>query len=329
MHAVLLGSAGRGHESAAELEALAREHPLIAAVHIKLVDTLLRLAKPAEARQAMQRALSALPSSPALKDLEIKVVKADLGPSWKKLFEYEGEYFVVRSEISVKLCRDTVRVLDKAMQRCVFEFGALPESRPARSVAYLFSGESSYRDYVKGIVDDSLEHSLGVYSLALKQIVAWNQPDPERLWDTLRHECLHCYVDLRAGEVARWFGEGLAETFAASAQRDETWKDGNPRPNWIALLLAENVAFPALEEFANQSDVQFLAHVERNYALSWAWIHYLRFGNAEGRAVFAALWAALLAGKDDSVAIDLALAGHDAHALHANFIAYVNKLLHP
>ena len=327
MHAVLLASARRLAESAAELDVLAREHPQLTAVHMKLVDTLLRLAQPREAREALQRALSALPASLALKELELKVLKAALGPAWKNVYEYQGEHFIVRSETSVKLCRDAVRVLDKAMQRCIFEFGSLPGSRPARSVAYVFGGEASYREYVKGIADKSVENTLGIYSLVLKQVVAWNHPDPERLWDTLRHECMHRYIDLRVGEVPRWLGEGLAETLAAAAQRDESWKNGSLRPEWIELLRNQPGPLNSLGDFANQSEAQFQVNVERSYALSWAWVNFLRFDNAQGRAVFAALWAALAAGVDDATAIEQALEAHDARALQQGFIANLKQLL--
>ncbi len=280
MHAVLLGLAKRHSDAAVALEALAVANPEHAAVHVRLVETLLLLGQAKAAHSAVSRARTALPGDARLAELEVKVVKSKLGPPWKKVFEHAGRYFVVRSDVSVKLCRDAVRVLDKAMERCAFEFGPLPEAGRERGVVYLFAGESGYRDYVQGVADASLENTLGIYSLLLKQLIAWNQPDPERLWDTLRHECLHRYVDLRAGAVPRWFGEGLAETLAACAQGDETWKAGGLRPGWIAHFKDGKQIVPGLHDFARMDDAAFQVGIERNYALSWAWVHYLRYRNA-------------------------------------------------
>ncbi len=326
MHALLLGLAKRHADAAAELDSLAIARPEQAAVHQRLVETLLLLGQAKAAHAAVSRARTALPADAVLAQLEIKVVKSELGPPWKQVFEHSGRYFVVRSDVSVKLCRDALRVLDKAMERCVFEFGRLPESGRERGVVYIFAGESGYRDYVQGVADASLENTLGIYSLLLKQLIAWNQPDPERLWDTLRHECLHRYVDLRAGAVPRWFGEGLAETLAASAQSDETWKAGGLRPGWIAHLKDGKQIMPGLRDFARMDDTAFQAGIERNYALSWTWVHYLRCRNESSRAIFAALWAALCEGADASVAIDRALERRDVEALDRDFMNFFDEL---
>lgn len=326
LRASFLELAGSRESAAAEFEALASANPTLASVHTKWIESLLRLGKREPAREVMQRARAAMPASLSLAALELQVTKATLGPPWKRVFEHKGAHFIVRSDVSAKLCRDAVRVLDKAMERCVFEFGALPEGPREPSVAYLFGGEAGYKDYVKGIADGSAENSLGVYALLLKQVVAWNQPDEERLWSVLRHECLHRYLDLRLGEPPRWFNEGLAETFAAGGLRDGTWASGTLCPERLAMLRAKLSAVGPLADFAYLSDAQFMEHCEENYALAWAWVHFLRFESEAGRKLIATLLDGLDAGLDDSTALDRALADVDGPALLTSFLAFVNAL---
>jgi hypothetical protein len=327
MRAILLINADKLEEGAAILETLAQADPKLAVVHLMLVQTLLRSARTPQAREAIRRAREALPASAGLLELELKVTKADLGPPWKRVFEHTGAYFTVRSDVSVKLCRDAVRVLDKAMERCLFEFGPLPNGKPERSLAYLFTGKSGYRDYVHGIADSSMENSRGIYATQLKQIVAWNQPDIEELWSTLRHECVHRYLDLRIGYAPRWFNEGLAETFAAGAQRDQSWKPGTPREMWLGLLREKRPAAPSFQDFAYMDEATFLQQCETNYAYAWAWMHYLRFENDIGRKLFNALLRGFDEGLDTSVVIDRALQGVDTAALQRDFLTQINALL--
>ncbi len=326
LRAILLGRGGRPAESAAELEVLAKAHPRLAPLHGHLVESLLRQGLRPEARAVMGRARAAMPASAELAKLEKQLVKAEMGPTWKTVFEIEGRHFTVRSEVSAALCRDALRVLDRAMERCTFEFGPLPTDKRERGVVYLFAGKAGYGDYVAGIADGSLENTRGIYSLLLKQVVAWNQPDAAQLWDTLRHECVHRYLDLCVGDVPRWFGEGLAETLAASAQADEAWKPGSLRSGWIEQFKGGPQSVPGLIAFAYQDESEFRAQIERSYAFAWAWMHYLRFRNSETRALFAALWAALRDGADHSVAMDRALRGRNVEALDRDFRAFFEEL---
>jgi len=229
-------------------------------------------------------------------------------------------------------------VLDEAWECCAEFFGPLPagalpdadaseEGNPTpHSVAYLFSGEASYLAYVDGIADAGHENTSGIYSPLLKQIAAWNQPNVENLWDTLRHEVAHRYLDLALGErIPRWLNEGLAECFAASWNAAGEFVPGGLRER--ALFACDGAQLTHLRTFLTQPEEEFLARVEVSYAQAWAVVHFLRFGSEADRETFDRLMAALRTGADPQLAIDLSIEGVDLSDLEKRLFDWLNARL--
>jgi hypothetical protein len=322
----LLRLANQLAEAQHELERLVEEHGDRALPHAQLVRVLLQQGRAGEARAVIRTARETLPASASLERLERQVVKAELGPSWKRVYEHEGERFIVRSEASPRVCREAAQVLDGMMRHCEEVLGPLPQDTP-RSVAYVFSGQRGYHAYVEGIADESPESTLGLYSPILKQVLAWNQLDPDALADILRHECVHRYLDLRVGNVPRWLNEGLAETLAAEHRSDGSWDVASVRDNWVAVLRAGGEGIEDLQSFAYHKDPAFLARVERSYALSWSWLHFLRFENKAGQTLFEQLWSGLQSGRDCAQVLDEALAEGKPDKLHGDFVQFLNRLV--
>lgn len=323
LRATLHDAAEHNAAAAADYVECARLEPTLAFAHQQAVRALLRQGEPARAGEALRIGLETLPDDVGLLRLESMVSQAELGPVWRRVHEERGAYFTVRSEVAGNLCREAVRVLDAAMERCLSEFGPLPSGRPARGMVFLFSGQAGYLDYVEDVSDNSAEHTRGLYSVLLKQMIAWNPPEQEQLWDTLRHECVHRYLDLRFGARPRWLDEGLAETLAAGAQRDGSWKTAAPRSGWVELLRESTAPIEPFETWSQADTARFLEDVERNYALSWAWTHFLRFEHPAGRSVMRELLRGLDQRLDESVALEQALAGVDLSALNGAFRAFV------
>lgn len=325
LDSLLCERADRLDDALTRVAGLLETHPGESALHARRVDLLLRQGRLAEAREALDASRRSLPGSRRLLERERQVVRATLGPPWKRMDEHEGRYFVVRSEIGPKVCRDAAAVLDAAMERCQERLGPLPEGTP-RATAYVFAGSRGYLEYVEDIADESLENTLGIYSPVLRQVAVWNQPDQAGLWNVLRHEAVHRYLDARAGSLPRWLDEGLAESISSEFLVDGGPQDGQVRREWVAVLRAQGGSVPPLQLFDYQ-DRAFDEAIERSYALAWAWLHVLRFVDPEGRAVFDALWSGVASGQDVAVALDAALAGRDVNALQARFVAYLNELL--
>lgn len=322
LRATLHDAADHTAAAAADYIECARLEPTLAFAHEHAVRALLRQGEPARAADVLRTALETLPDDVGLLRVESMVAQAELGPAWRRVHEERGAFFTVRSEVPGNLCREAVRVLDAAMERCLSEFGALPNGRPARGMVFVFSGQAGYLDYVEDVSDNSAEHTRGLYSVLLKQVIAWNPPEQEQLWDTLRHECVHRYLDLRFGARPRWLDEGLAETLAAGAQPDGAWKSATPRPAWVELLRESTAPIEPFEAWSRADTARFLEDVERNYALSWAWVHFLRFEHPAGRGLMRELLRGLDERLDETVAIERALEGIDLSALNAAFRAF-------
>jgi hypothetical protein len=325
LRAWLTREAGRLEEALAEFRELARERPKESLVHAEIAELLLLLARPAEAHEAILAGRAAVPASTALADLEVRVVKALQGPPWEKTMEQVGEHFLVRSDGDRKLARDAARVLDEAWTRCEEFFGTLaaPPSEP--SLAYVFSGEASYLAYVQGTAGAAIENSRGIYSEYLKQIAAWNEPSAAILWDTLRHECAHRFLELRYGwRIPRWLNEGLAEVFAACWARDDRWLPGGMRTerlDWYASgrLKAGEKHLRPLEAFLFLDDETFLADAERCYAQAWSFVHFLRFGDETKREMLGTILSELARGEDPAAATDRAFEGTDLSELGVSY----------
>lgn len=325
LDSILLERADRLDDARARLERMLELLPEESALHARLVDVHLLAGRHDEARAVLDRARRRLPASRALLERETRVVKAGLGPPWKRVHEHAGRHFLVRSEVSLKLSREAAEVLDAALDHCQERLGALPE-HATRSLAYVFAGSQGYLEYVAGIADGSQENTLGIYSAALSQVVVWNQPDSSVLWDVLRHEAVHRYLHLRAGSLPRWLHEGLAESIASELQQPGGAREGRLRSAWVEVLRSQGGRVDSLQTFA-YSDPHFGIAIERSYALSWAWLHFLRFEDEEGRVVFADLWRRVVDGADVNVALDEALEGRDVDALQGRFVAFLNLLL--
>jgi tetratricopeptide (TPR) repeat protein len=317
--------ADRLEQADARLIGLLERWPDESAIHARRVDVLLLQGRPAAAREALDAARARLPSSRRLLERESQVVKATLGPPWKRVHEHAGRHFVVRSEVGEKVAREAAAVLDETVEHCQALFGALQEGTP-RSTAYVFAGQRGYLEYVHGIADESLENSLGIYSAQLAQVVVWNQPDAAGLWNILRHEAVHRYLHARAGSLPRWLDEGLAESISSEFLAPGGARMGQVRPEWVAVLRAQGGSVEPLQLFAyRESD--FTATIERNYALAWAWMHFLRFVDEEGRPVFASLWQAVADGSDVNAALDAAFEGRDVNAMQMRFVEFLNGLM--
>ena len=333
LHAWLLREAGRLDEALALLRELVREHPAESLVHTQIAETLLLLGRAAEAHEAILNGRAALPGSAALSELEVRVVKALQGPPWERTIECPGEHFLVRSDGDKKLAREAARVLDEAWDRCESFFGPLATPPAEPSSAYLFAGEASYLSYVEGLADAGLENTRGVYATYLKQIAAWNQPSVAILWDTLRHECAHRYLELLHGlRIPRWLDEGLAEVFAGCWSPDGRWLPGGLRAERLAWFTSDHGGsggdlLTSLETFLYLDEGRFLARVEQSYAQSWSLAHFLRFGDEPKRGILARLLAGLDRGEDPALAIDRAFEGVDLAELAKAYGSWLGEVL--
>lgn len=286
LRAEILRLTGRLPETLERYQVLAEKYPDKSLVHERHASTLLLLNRPEEAHAAVLAGLKRLPASPRLRELELMVVKADQGPAWESKYENIGTDFVAYTNVDKKTAKEAREVLDEAWQKCKAFFHMLEvttqplgigskRNAECHSVAYIFSGESSYARYVEGVADGSSENTLGVYNPMLQHIAAWNQPRKTDLWRTLRHEVAHRYLHLALGDrFPRWVNEGLAETFASCWDEDGKFGKPNDIPHHLGLL-TNAAALPNPSTLVVSTDSQFMANSDLNYAYSWALLRFM------------------------------------------------------
>ncbi|MFT4541285.1 MAG: hypothetical protein ACI841_004644 [Planctomycetota bacterium] len=338
LRAELLMQTNQLEQAHTAFAAIAAAMPASSLAHVRSAEALLLLGRPADAHRAILTGLQALPTSKSLRKLEVKVVKASKGPSWEKVYMDKGKHFYVRTDVDRKLVRQARLVLDDAWKNCEDFFGplpagALPEPRARgksdtwHSVAYLFSGESSYVDYVEGVANPGIENTLGVYSPVLKQIAAWNQPNVEDLWETLRHEVAHRYLDLQIdNDLPRWLNEGLAECFQSAWNEEGDYEPGGLLRDSLHALKGQK-DYPSIFEFMTRSEEAFLQEGSLGYAQAWSLIHYLRFGPSGPRSLFDNLMAGLREGKDPQLAIRDAIDLSNLTTIQQGLVTWINARL--
>jgi len=140
---------------------------------------------------------------------------------------------------------------------------------------YLFQREADYRNYLRRHFGDVLiRPALFVKKGGVCMIFAYRRAN---MLADLRHESTHALLHYHIGEMPIWLDEGLAEYFEVSP--------------------ADRVdANPYLDEVARQSQFGWSADLgdlqrrramadmnQSQYRDSWAWVHFLLHGPAEGR----------------------------------------------
>jgi len=178
---------------------------------------------------------------------------------------------------------------------------------------------------VDNIADSGHENTLGLYNVLVKQVVAWNQPDVQELWDTLRHEVAHRYLDLAIGHrPPRWLNEGLAETFAACWNTEGKFAAGRMRKRALATFLRSPNLLD-ISSFVVQPQEEFLKKAEIGYAQAWALVHFLRF--EEDQRIYDRLMTDLEQGANPLLALEQNLAVLDRGDFNKRFLAWLNASL--
>lgn len=329
LQAHLLGTVERESEAIEVLNRLAAEDATEPLVPHELTQHLIATGRFEEARATLERGAAASQPLTEFAELRAQLVKATLGPDWKQSFKQSSERFAVASDLDNESCRAAVRELDEALVKCGEWFGALA-APPAPTKVYLFSGKATYEGYVRGISNEGLANTLGAYSVGLDQIMAWNSSDREQLLRTLRHECVHRYLDLALGKVPPWLDEGLAEYLVASKVSARKWVEGAPNEPALIVLGDGAVPLAPLDTFLRLDPGAFMQRAQAHYPQAWAFVHFLRRGNdPQASALLARLWKALAEPTDALSAVEHALEGVDIAALEQRFSAHLETLLHP
>jgi tetratricopeptide (TPR) repeat protein len=325
VEACLLGQVERDEEAITLLRELETDGAEPALVQHELAERLLACGRVQEALEALQRGLNLAGSTSELEALRTQLAKANLGPGWKRSFTQRSEHFQVDTNVDTPTAVTASRVLEETWQDCQRVLGRLPEPTP-RTRVFVFSGRASYDEYIHGIVDDAPENTAGIYSRLLDQIVVLKPAREADMLRTLRHECVHRYVELALGRAPRWYDEGLAEYISACRTPDGKWDDDAMHPVHAEALrdLPELVPLP---QFVRQTDAEFLGHPELHYMEAWAFVHFLRRGRDPAAIQLEQrLWKALQERSDLPTALEVAFDAQNLKPVFGACALYIVRI---
>lgn len=175
-------------------------------------------------------------------------------------------HFVINSD--VRLDEDNVLVRElEALHDQVYDTLKLPEQRDPVHV-YLFSDEASYRFYMHTTWKD-LPPRRAYFVGTARELAVYSFISPQ-VKEDLRHEFTHGLLHATLQSVPLWLDEGLAEYFEV----DSTTLGATHAAHLRELRMAESEQWnPNLYRLEMLTDFRDLT--ARDYAESWAWVHFM------------------------------------------------------
>ena len=185
-------------------------------------------------------------------------------------------HFVINSD--VRLDQDNVLVKElEELHDQVYDTLQLPEQRDPVHV-YLFSDEASYRFYMHTTWKD-LPPRRAYFVGTARERAVYSFISPQ-VKEDLRHEFTHGLLHATLQSVPLWLDEGLAEYFEVDASTPGAAHASHLRE----LRMAESEKWnPNLYRLEMLTDFRDLT--TRDYAESWAWVHFMLNDSEESAKV--------------------------------------------
>lgn len=202
-------------------------------------------------------------------------LRAQRGPRWAQSHSLESERYRIVSDIDLKTCRETAQMLEESLKRFEARLRPAPRERVERFTAYVFSGRAGYTRYASDALDFGAQHTAGLYSRDLRQLLVWNQPSRAEMFETIRHEALHQYMHRLSDDVPVWLNEGLAECFENAQFQRGPSEELRSHPEHLRPLGSTRFPAHAIERFIRVTPAEFYADGGLNYARGWALTHFL------------------------------------------------------
>ncbi len=186
------------------------------------------------------------------------------------------DHFVINSDVRLETDNVLVKELE-ALHDQVYDTLRLPEQRDPVNV-YLFGDEASYRFYMHTTWRD-LPPRRAYFVGTNRELAVYSFLSPQVLED-LRHEFTHGLLHASLQTVPLWLDEGLAEYFEVNSSTPGAAHAGHLHE--LHLAATENWS-PNLYRLETITDFRDLT--QRDYAESWAWVHYMLNSSNEGSGV--------------------------------------------
>ncbi len=199
-----------------------------------------------------------------------------------------SKHFVIHSDVPIESTDPLVNELED-LQRQITSSLQLPEPRDP-VMLYLFTDEVTYRFFMQSKWSD-LPPRRAYFVGTPRELAVYSFRSPRMLED-LRHEFTHGILHASLTTVPLWLDEGLAEYFEIRS----TVPGAPHREHLHELAKARDEGWrPNLFRLETITDFQNLT--QRDYAESWAWVHFLLNNDTAGRDALLAYVADLRTTK--------------------------------
>ncbi|MCA9319307.1 MAG: DUF1570 domain-containing protein, partial [Planctomycetes bacterium] len=293
-----------GHLDLAEAELKAWEKLERQAPAPMIVDALLKMgsARFDVALPIAERAAKRF-DDPTLGILIETLRRLEAGPFGGRRTRIESDHYVVETDLPKPEAKAVVDRLERFRSVLEQEFPlAASERLPSR--IWLFTSVESFRSFANALAPTS-ENALGFYVPTINTLLFFATLDDQRDERVLHHEAFHQYLDRVRRHAPIWLNEGMAEYFAATSFEDGSHQTGGIQEGRLIVLhraLARNEV-PPLSYLVQMSPQRFMdgRSAPRNYAQSWAAVHFFRSGtHSMAKGAFERYVAAVLAGASSS-----------------------------
>ena len=184
--------------------------------------------------------------------------------------------FIVQSDFRIADNAPIIQELETLKQQ-IGQSLQLPAQRDP-VVVYLFSDESGYRSYMEKTWP-ALPQRRAYFIGTSRELAVYSFHGPG-VEEDLRHELTHGLLHASLKTVPLWLDEGLAEYFEVRGTNV-----GEPHHDHLRTLrkTLSSGWRPSLAELEGITDFQKMT--QRDYAESWAWVHYLLHSHSQGESV--------------------------------------------
>ena len=182
--------------------------------------------------------------------------------------------FVCRADFSLQGYESLLDDLAGLQDDLVRVLGIAPAEE--RIELYLFRGESDYRRYLETLFS-GVPYRRALYIKRGGPGVVLAYCSKELAVD-LRHECTHALLHAALPMVPLWLDEGLAELFEVAPSRRPYGSPHLSKVRWNARF-GLKTPISKLEKKASVAGMRGV-----DYRDSWAWVHFMLYGSAEGHA---------------------------------------------
>jgi len=263
------------------------------------------------------------------------------GPGFQPAFTDRSPNYDVSTNDSQPFAQMMGFHLEIALTEYQRLFPAPRKAPPGRRFrAKIFKDRRMYVRYVSELIRDraTAEISGGSYHPVTRELLLTKNASLDDTLLVLFHEGLHQYFDTFMPTPPMWFSEGVADYFGAARVEGNRMIPGEIHPTRIGALrkVISLPTPPDLEKLIRMTPAQFMnsgqtnihvrqAVVGRNYALSWALVHYLVSEDKTG--ILNAYFKALVAGRTPKQAFAAAFKGTELPALSKALVTYARKRL--